>query len=271
MFEPAAAPGAEQQDEGVVVVRNLAHHVGLGGDDLLHVAPHALRVVVALAVYDDAVRHAFDLELDDAEIADQERRVVEDVEVLGAEGVARARDGGQARGDLPAGRRLDAQRQGRAQVSFGVHERRRVVPEGVAVVHFVRAHAQLVRVDVVADYQLARTIRLYPPRVLVSLVPRERAPAGVRGLEVLDVAPELAHEVGAGSPDGHAQVNSVRRSRRVAQALNYIEQVRVRLPYRDGVADLRGVGRDGAAALVRLRARRMRREGEKDEKRREGQ
>src|ERR1044072_3968235 len=113
----AAARGGEQQQDGVVAVRQLAHHLGLRLDDALRVAPHTFRIVVAFAVDDDAGRQSLYLEGERFEIADEEGRVVEHVEVLGAKGVRRAGNGGQTRRDFPVTEGLDLERRSRAQVS----------------------------------------------------------------------------------------------------------------------------------------------------------
>jgi hypothetical protein len=256
VFEPAAARGAEQEEEGVVAVRHLAHHLGLDLGDAPRVAPQPLRLVVALAVDDDAVRDAPDLEREGLEVAGEEGRVVEHVEVLGAEGVRRAGDGRQARRDLPVAEGLDLQRRGRAEQSVGVDEEVGVVPEGVAVVQLARAHAQLVGVDRVAHAHLARAAGLDAPGVLVRLRPRERAARPVARLEPLHVPLVLADEVGAGRPDRQEQVERGGRGRPVAQPRLHLEEVRVRPRHRDRVGDLRRVRGDCARALVNaLRAR----------------
>src|SRR5205823_13113628 len=73
MLDAAAAAFSQMKYEGVVVVRNVSHHRDFGLDDLLHVAPHALGIVVTFAVDDDSMRHASHLKIDLFEVADFNR------------------------------------------------------------------------------------------------------------------------------------------------------------------------------------------------------
>src|SRR4051812_41388981 len=102
MLNTAAASRAQVKDESVIVIGNRVEQSHFGFDNLLHVALHAFEIVVAFAINHDAMRHATYFELDFFEIADLERRVVEDVEVLSAEGIEFACNRWQSGGDLPA-------------------------------------------------------------------------------------------------------------------------------------------------------------------------
>src|SRR5215472_1563201 len=80
VFDAAAA--AQMQDERVVVIRNLSEQSYFGFHDLLHVPAHAVGIVIAFAVDDDAMRHPTHLKIDLLEVAAFKRRVVKDIEVL---------------------------------------------------------------------------------------------------------------------------------------------------------------------------------------------
>src|SRR5205085_7703433 len=95
--------------EGVVVIRNLAHHRGFRLNNPLHVAPHTLHVIVALAVNHYAMRNTSHLERNDFEPADLNGRIIKYVEVLGAKGVGLALDGWKPRCNSPITKGNDAQ------------------------------------------------------------------------------------------------------------------------------------------------------------------
>src|SRR5258708_17617934 len=70
MFQPAAGVRSQMQNEGVVVIGNAAEHHGFSRHYLLHVCAQTFRIIVALAVDNDAVRDAAYLEIELIEIAD---------------------------------------------------------------------------------------------------------------------------------------------------------------------------------------------------------
>src|SRR6266496_3323709 len=71
MFETAPGVRSQMQDKRVILVWNIAaHNFNFGGDYLLHILAHPLRIVIAFPINDDAMRHTFDVECYGFEIAD---------------------------------------------------------------------------------------------------------------------------------------------------------------------------------------------------------
>src|SRR6266542_4252351 len=76
------------QNEGVVMIGYLAsHYADFSLDNLLHIVAHSLRFIVSLTINHDAMGHALYFEGKCLEIADFNRRVVKDIEILGAKGI----------------------------------------------------------------------------------------------------------------------------------------------------------------------------------------
>src|SRR5437016_5888567 len=101
MLESAARCRAQMQNKCVIVIRNFAEHANFGFDNLLHFALQSQGIVVAFAVDDDAMRDAVDAEIKLSKIADFHRRVVKNIEILGAKRVLLARQRRQTGGDFP--------------------------------------------------------------------------------------------------------------------------------------------------------------------------
>src|SRR5215203_832134 len=94
------------KNERVVAIRNLAtHQLDLRLNDLLHVASHAFRIVVSIAVDYDPVRNSFHVEYESFEVANFKRRVVKNVEVLGPKSILLTRRNGQSGCHFPNIRR----------------------------------------------------------------------------------------------------------------------------------------------------------------------
>ena len=63
MVEAAAGVRSQVQNKRVIAIRDLAtHDLDLRLDDLLHVASHALGIVVSFTVDHDAMRNSLDVE-----------------------------------------------------------------------------------------------------------------------------------------------------------------------------------------------------------------
>ena len=108
MFQPAAGVRTQVQNEGVVVIGNLSEHRDFGGDDFLNFVAQTNRIVVAFAIDHDPMRYAAHLEVEFLEVADFNRRVVENVKVLGAKSIFLTNDGRQSGSDLPTRCRYDS-------------------------------------------------------------------------------------------------------------------------------------------------------------------
>src|SRR6185503_1201281 len=88
MLKTATSVGSEVQDESVVTIWNLtAHYLNRRRNDLLHIASHSLRIIVAFAVDHDAMRHSLNFERYRLETADFHGRVIKNVKVFGAESI----------------------------------------------------------------------------------------------------------------------------------------------------------------------------------------
>src|SRR6185369_4115216 len=132
VFESAAGVLSQMQNKRVVAIWNLAaHYLDFRLDDLLHVASHALRIVVPCSVDHDAMRNTFDVEDERLEVAGFERRVVKNVEILGAKSVLLSYECRQSSRDFPNVRREHAHGGRRLQKTLEIHEQVGVVPEGV--------------------------------------------------------------------------------------------------------------------------------------------
>ena len=82
VLKPAAT--AQVQDEGVIVIRKLAENLISLFDDLGCVLGKFFEIVISLAGDDVAMLFALNVEADLLEIADLERRIVEDIEIFRA-------------------------------------------------------------------------------------------------------------------------------------------------------------------------------------------
>src|SRR5262245_53436770 len=82
MFD--STPAAKMENECVVVIGNVIKQSYFGFNDLLHVAAHAFRIVIAFAVDHDVMRRPANLEIDLLEVAALDRRIVKNIEVLSA-------------------------------------------------------------------------------------------------------------------------------------------------------------------------------------------
>ncbi len=267
VLEPAAAARVEVENEDVLLVgQRVAEDRGARLDDLSEVGLQSLGVVVALSPDGDLVRLSERLELEDLDRSRLDGRIDEPV-VVGRDERVRAersaRDGDAASlepgRDLPVRRRDEREPHGEVLVAVRVDEEVRSVEVGVRVVEVARADGEIVRVDAIGrlDRSRAGSRQPHAPCVLVDLLP----PRGLSvrgGREVLNVARELAHQIGAGRPDRHHEVDRLAIAGDVREARGDREQVGRRLGHRDGVADV--------DRRLRARARGAGREGEEEER-----
>ncbi len=74
MLEATAGVCSQMKNERVIAIRYLpTHHLDLCLDNLLHVASHALGVVVTFSIDHDAVGNSFHVEYECLEVADFKR------------------------------------------------------------------------------------------------------------------------------------------------------------------------------------------------------
>ena len=131
MFESTTCIRSQVKNESVVVIRNLAHQRHFCLDNLLHVAPHAVGIVIAFSIDHDAMRNAFNVEYESLEVIGFERGIVENVEVFGAESVLLTEHRWKSRGDFPNVRREHANSRGTLQETIEIHQEVGVVPKRV--------------------------------------------------------------------------------------------------------------------------------------------
>src|SRR6266567_3697485 len=98
------------QNEGVVVIRNFSEHCDFGCDDLLDPGANSIRIVIAIAVDHDSMRHAENAEIDLLKVINFEWGVVKNVEIFSAKTIRFALNGRQAGSNFPARRRNYLQR-----------------------------------------------------------------------------------------------------------------------------------------------------------------
>src|SRR4030095_6225637 len=102
MLESASRVTAQMQNERVVLIRYLTtHEVDLSFDNLLNVAPHPFRIVVTVAINDDAMWNALNCERNRFEVANFKRRVIQRIKVVSPKSVLLASNSGQTRRHLP--------------------------------------------------------------------------------------------------------------------------------------------------------------------------
>ncbi len=208
----------EHVEEHIPPVGDDAPELVLTSDDALDVGDGTLLVPHALAAEGrDDVLGARGFEGVEARVAHGDRRVDELVVVAGE--VAMRLVGVRVeRGDhlRPAFGQCHAQILLEVQAFDRHQERRRAVDERHILVHEVRPNARLTRVDPVAEHDALRerTLRRTDaPAVLAHLDRAQRLPIQRRRADVLEVAGELADQIGTRCPDRHHHVHVVARGR----------------------------------------------------------
>src|SRR5829696_4795169 len=141
------------------------------------------------------MRNSLHVKYESLKVTDFKRRVVENVEVLGAKRILLAQHGRKSGGNLPNVRRKDANSRRALQIGFEIHQDVSVVPEGVCGIQLARPHGKLVCINTVGRMPLASTVCDHAPRVLVGLFPLEWLACGCGRGEVLHVTCKLSHEI----------------------------------------------------------------------------
>ena len=183
-----AAVPAPHHEEGVVLVRDLADQLRGGRHHGLQVRHHFRPVDVGRHVLNrHVVRHALHLELQVLLVADQDRAIVQHVEIRRLKGVCFALYRFQPGRDLlPVRRQLDRHRHRLVQLPGEVHEHagRRNVRAILAQV--VIGRERRVPEYVVVQHDRGSILRHHPPRILRDLLPRAArapTPSAARKLE----------------------------------------------------------------------------------------
>ena len=205
VLEPAAA-GADNE-ERVMAVGELAHERGRGLDDSLEVARELGPVRCAEVVRGDGVGEAGGLESQDLLVADEDRAVVERIEVGRDESVGPSRDGVEpGRNALPVGVGEDGDGHRVLEAAGDVHEDAGRGDEAAVVAEVAVGDEAGEGVDIVARDDGGGLSGADAPDVLGGFLPGEGTAGAVHGLEVLDVLGVVHDPVVARRPGRHLEV-----------------------------------------------------------------
>ena len=204
MFQSASA--LSHVDEAVVVVWHVAHHFRGGRHDALEVLfeLHLLGAVGRLE--GELVVVALMREPLYIEVAQQQGRVVEHVEVRSGEGAAVIGIRPHARGDvLPSVGQLESDADGMCLFAGDVHEDAVGCHEGDVPLHAAGGHIPLVGINAVVDLHASVLGQGHAPAVQALLLPGEFFALGVPCTEVGQVLGEVQHLVVPRCPARHRQ------------------------------------------------------------------
>ena len=206
----SAARFRNRIQETVVFVRRYAPKLDLRTRDRLHIrrrlrpVPHA-----ALAQIHQAMRHAVDVEIVLRQVARQDRRIQQLVEILGHIRVVHHR---QRRV-----RRRPILRQFQPHLMLRIdqpaarlrsrHKRRRAHENGEIRLHPIRPHRHLAAVQPIRELHLRGAARFDRPAILLALAHRQRRAVGRLGTFRLHFPRVIPHQVRAGRPHRHHQFN----------------------------------------------------------------
>ena len=201
-----SAAASAHVDEAVEGVGHVAHQLGRCRDNLAEVALQVHLVGPVGCLHRKLILATFVLELFQREVADQQRRVVERVEVGSTEGCRIVRPRPQPRGDvLPFGGHPEGDGDRMPQVAVNVHEHPRRCHEGHLAAHPAGSHVALVGIDTVGNYSAATVRQRDAPAVHAVLTPGEAAPCTIGSTEVTEVLGEVKYLVVARCPARHVQ------------------------------------------------------------------
>ena len=206
MLEAAAA--RTHVDEAVVVVGDLPHQARRRTHDPAEILPEAA-LLDALGRFDGKmIRVPFVLEIGGVVVAQEERAVIQAVEIVGLERVHQPLDGKESGGDLlPAAGEFETHAHRMLQVPVHVHERPGRGDEGDAALHAAGSDIPPVGIDPVGDLHPAVGGKGDDPAVHAAFLPSDRFSGGIGRGKIAQMLGEIQHLIVAGRPAGHVERN----------------------------------------------------------------
>ena len=203
-----ATAARPHMDEAVIVVRDLSHQPGRSTHDPAEVLPESAFLDPFRSLDGKMIRMPFVLEIAGIIIPQEERAVIQAVEIVGLERVHHPLDGKESGGDLlPAAGEFETHAHRMLQVPVHVHERPGRGDEGDAALHAAGSDIPPVGIDPVGDLHPAVGGKGDDPAVHAAFLPSDRFSGGIGRGKIAQMLGEIQHLIVAGRPAGHVERN----------------------------------------------------------------
>ena len=203
-----ATAARPHMDEAVIVVRDLSHQPGRSTHDPAEVLPESAFLDPFRSLDGKMIRMPFVLEIAGIIIPQEERTVIQAVEVIGLERVRRPLHGKKPGRDLlPVSGQVETDADRMLQIPVHMHEHARRGHEGDVALHAAGTYIPPVGIDPVGDLHPAVGGKGDDPAVHPAFLPSDRFSGGIGRGKIAQMLGEIQHLIVAGRPAGHVERN----------------------------------------------------------------